>query len=252
MWTAVLVMALFVISSVILMAIEPWTRAATTSVSPFYDALNHLGVSGIATVFNWIVIIASLSSVDGGLYTASRMLFALGREGYFPESVARTNPTRRVPTPAILITSFCIFFGAVAAYENPTNAYVFVADLSTFGFLFAWLMIPLSQVLYRIQRGQAYVSSLKFKVPLYPLTPLLAIAAVLVALGGQFFNPGSNALGPFTIPGTGLTVVLGVIWTVIWAIYFVVVTPRFTHGEEWQKAQAEAEAADAIPAGDPA
>jgi L-asparagine transporter-like permease len=230
MWTAAIVMALFVISSLILMAIVPWTRASTTSISPFVDALNSLHVPLIATVFNWVVIIASLSSVDGGLYTASRMLFALGREGYFPEQFARTNPNRRVPTLAILITSLCIFFGAVIAYFNPTTAYVFAADLATFGFLTAWLMIPIAQMLYRVQRGKEYVDKLRWKVPLYPLTPLIAIGAVLIAFIGQFFNGSGNTVGPITIPGSGLTVVIGLVWTVIWAIYFLVVTPFFHHG----------------------
>ena len=63
---------------------------------------------GHRDIFNWVVIIASLSSVDGGLYTASRMLFALAREGYFPQRLARTQPRRKVPTLAILITSLCI------------------------------------------------------------------------------------------------------------------------------------------------
>lgn len=245
-WTAVLVAALFIISSLILIAIVPWTRAATTSISPFVDALNTLHVPVIATIFNWVVIIASLSSVDGGLYTASRMLFALSREGYFPERIARTHATRRVPTLAIIITSLCIFFGAVVAYFNPTTAYVFVADLATFGFLTAWLMIPIAQVLYRVQRGQEYVRNLKWKVPLYPLTPIIAIAAVLLAFIGQFFNGSGNSLGPITIPGSGLTVVIGLIWTVIWALYFLVFGQRYAHGKQRRETLAQA-AAETTP-----
>ena len=237
MWTAILVAALFIISSLILLAIIPWTRASTTSISPFVDALNSLNVPVIATIFNWVVIIASLSSVDGGLYTATRMFFALGREGYFPEQVARTHPTRRVPVLATIITSLCIFFGAVVAYIDPTNAYVFVASLATFGFLFAWLMIPIAQVLYRMQQGSQYVRNLRWKVPLYPLTPLIAIAAVLVAFIGQFFNGSGTSVGPLTIPGNGLVVVLGLVWTLVWAVYFLLIGRRFTHGEAWRAHQ---------------
>jgi L-asparagine transporter-like permease len=237
MWTAILVAALFIISSLILLAIVSWTRAATTSISPFVDALNTLHIPVIATIFNWVVIIASLSSVDGGLYTASRMFFALGREGYFPEQIARTHPTRRVPILATIITSICIFFGAVVAYFNPSTAYVFVADLATFGFLSAWLMIPIAQVLYRIQKGDTYVRNLRWKVPLYPLTPLIAIAAVLLAFIGQFFNGSGNSFGPFTIPGNGLTVVIGIIWTIVWGLYFLLIGRRFKHGEVWRAQQ---------------
>ena len=231
MWTAGLVAVLFIVGSLVLMAIVPWTRAATTSISPFVDALNTLHVPVIATIFNWVVIIASLSSVDGGLYTASRMFFALARDGYFPERLARTHARRRVPTLTILITALCIFIGAVLAFFNPGNAYVFVASLSSFGFLSAWLMIPIAQVLYRRQRGEGYVRALQWRVPLYPLTPIVAIIAVLVAFVGQFFFGSGTTIGPITIPGSGLTVVVGLIWTALWALYFIAIGRTFRHGD---------------------
>jgi Amino acid permease len=81
----------------------------------------------------------------GALYTASRMLFTQAREGNVPHRLARTNPRRKVPTAAIAITATCTFIGAVLAYFFPSSAYVFIASLSTFGFLFAWLMIAMSQ-----------------------------------------------------------------------------------------------------------
>ncbi len=230
MWTAALVAVLFIVGSLVLMAIVPWKHVANTSISPFVDALNGLHVSVIATIFNWVVILASLSSVDGGLYTASRMLFALAREGHFPEAVARTDPRRKVPTLSIAITSLCIFVGAVLAYFYPSSAYVFVASLSSFGFLFAWLMIPIAQMLMRLQRGELYVQTLKWRTPLYPLTPIVAIVAVSIALIGQFFVPGSNTFGPITIPGSGLTIVVGLIWTLIWAAYYLTLARGFRRG----------------------
>ena len=249
MWTAGLVCLLFIVGTLVLMAVIPWTRASTTSISPFVDALNALHVPLIATIFNWVVIIASLSSVDGGLYTASRMFFALAREGYFPEALARTNPTRRVPTLSIFITSLAIFVGAVIAYFYPTTAYVFVASLATFGFLYAWLMIPLAQVLYRVQRGSAYVQRLKWKVPFYPFTPLLAIAAVAVAFIGQFFVGSGQSLGPIPIPGSGLTVVVGLIWTAFWALYYLAIGRTFSHAKAWRAQQDGEAAAQANPVG---
>jgi len=240
MWTAGLVCLLFISGTLILIAIDPWKAVAGTSISPFVDALNKLHVPVIATALNWVVIIASLSSVDGGLYTASRMLFALAREGYFPENVAKTHPKRHVPTLAIFITSLSIFVGAVIAYFYPTTAYVFVASLATFGFLFAWLMIPLSQMLYRVQKGEEYVRNLKWKVPFYPITPLLAIGSVLVAFIGQFFVGSGQSLGPISIPGSGLTVVVGLIWTAFWALYFLAIGRRFPHA----RARRERDAAD--------
>jgi L-asparagine transporter-like permease len=234
-WTVIIVVALFVIGIFILLAISPWASASTSS-SPFVDAIKSLKIPVIASVLNWIVISASVSSVDGAVYTASRMLFTQAREGNFPRQLAQTNPRRKVPTAAIAITASCTFIGAVLAYFYPASAYVFIASLSTFGFLFAWLMIALAQPLYRLRKGAEWVRNLKWKTPWYPLTPIIAVVTVLGALIGQFFTGGSgNKIGPITIPGGGLAIVVGVIWTVVWSGYYWFYARRkFTHGDEWR------------------
>jgi L-asparagine transporter-like permease len=250
-WTVIIVVALFVIGIFILLAISPWASASTSS-SPFVDAIKSLKIPVIASVLNWIVISASVSSVDGALYTASRMLFTQAREGNFPRQLARTNPRRKVPTVAIAITASCTFIGAVLAYFYPASAYVFIASLSTFGFLFAWLMIAISQPLYRLKMGAEWVRNLKWKTPLYPLTPIVAIVTVLGALVGQFFTGGSgNKIGPVTIPGGGLAVVVGVIWTVAWSVYYLAYARRaFSHGAEWRSRE-DAVAAESVPQAQP-
>jgi amino acid transporter, AAT family len=237
---------LFVLGIFILMAISPWASASTSS-SPFVDAIKSLKIPVIASVFNWIIISASVSSVDGALYTASRMLFTQAREGNFPQQLARTNPRRKVPTAAIAITASCTFIGAVLAYFFPASAYVFIASLSTFGFLFAWLMIAMSQPLYRRKMGVEWVRNLKWKTPLYPWTPIIAVITVLGALIGQFFTGGSGTkVGPITIPGGGLAVVVGVIWTLVWSAYYLGYARRvFTHGAAW-RSQEDAVAGETV------
>ncbi|MGN6795300.1 MAG: amino acid permease [Streptosporangiaceae bacterium] len=247
-YTVGIVVALFVIGIFILMAILPWATAGTSS-SPFVDAIKSLNMPVVATIFNWIVISASVSSVDGALYTASRMLFAQAREGNFPKALAVTHPRRKVPILAIAVTASCMFVGALLAYFFPASAYVFVASLSAFGFLFAWLMIALAQPLYRRKMGQDWVRNLKWKTPFYPLTPIIAVVTVIGALVGQFFTGGSGTkIGPITIPGGGVSVVVGVIWTIIWSIYFLAYARRrFGHGDEW-RSQEDAVAAETTAA----
>lgn len=250
-WTVLIVVGLFVVGIFILMAISPWASASTSS-SPFVDAIKSLKIPVIAPVFNWIIISASVSSVDGALYTASRMLFTQAREGNFPQQLARTNPRRKVPTAAIAITASCTFIGAVLAYFFPGSAYVFIASLSTFGFLYAWLMIAMSQPLYRRKMGVEWVRNLKWKTPLYPWTPIIAVVTVLGALIGQFFTGGSGTkVGPITIPGGGLAVVVGVIWTLVWSAYYLGYARRvFTHGEAW-RSQEDAVAAETVAEAEP-
>jgi L-asparagine transporter-like permease len=235
MLTCGIVGIVFIAGILVLMAILPWKDLATTTNSPFVIALQSLHIKVIADIFVLVVIAASLSSVDGGLYTASRMMFALSREGYFPKRLSETHKNRKVPSLAILITSLCIFTGAVLAFFYPSSAYILVASLATFGWMFAWFMIPLSLVIYRRRGGKAYVDALPWKVAWYPVLPIVAMIAVLIALGGQFFFGSGTKIGPLTIPGSGAVVVYGVIWTLVWAIYFLIWGRHFTHGDEWRK-----------------
>src|SRR5258708_22363300 len=250
-WTVIIVVALFVIGIFILLAISPWASASTSS-SPFVDAIKSLKIPVIASVLNWIVISASVSSVDGALYTASRMLFTQAREGNFPRQLARTNPRRKVPTAAIAITASCTFIGAVLAYFYPASAYLFIASLSTFGFLFAWLMIAISQPLYRLKMGAEWVRNLKWKTPLYPLTPIIAIVTVLGALVGQFFTGGGGGKnGPVTMPRGGGAVLVGGGWSAPWSVYYLAYARRaFSHGAEWRSRE-DAVAAESVPQADP-
>lgn len=248
-WTVAIVVILFVLGIFVLLAISSWTSAGTSS-SPFVDAIKSLKIPVVASVFNWIVISASVSSVDGALYTASRMLFTQAREGNFPEQLARTNPRRKVPTAAIAITASCMFVGALLAYFFPASAYVFIASLATFGFLFAWLMIALSQPLYRLKMGAAWVRNLTWKTPLYPLTPIIAVITVVGALVGQFFTGGSGSkLGPVTIPGGGLAIVVGAIWTLLWSAYYLLYARRaFSHGARWRSQEDDVAGQTVTPA----
>ncbi len=234
---------IFLVGVLVLLAILPWDKAGTSS-SPFVDALNVLHLGTLATIINWIVIIASVSAVDGGLYTASRMLFGMSREGHFPAGLAKTHPTRRTPTLATVVTSGCAFIGALLAYFYPDSAYIFVASLASFGFLFAWLMISLSQPILRNRRGKSLTARLSWKTPLYPFTPIFAVTMVVVALVGQFFTGGSGtAFGPFRIPGGGIAVVVGLIWTAGWTAYYLLFARRYvTHGDEWRAQEAERDA----------
>lgn len=237
---------IFLVSGVALLVLLPWGKAGTSG-SPFVDALNGLGLGTLAEILGWIVIIASISSVDGGLYTASRMLYGMSREGHFPAALAKTHPTRRTPTLATIVTSACAFIGALLAYFFPDTAYIFVASLASFGFLFAWLMISLSQPILRHRRERSAAAPLSWQTPLYPLTPIFAAGMVLTALVGQFFTGGSGTkFGPFTIPGFGIAVVVGLIWTAVWTLYYLLFARRyFTHGAEWREQEAERDAQEA-------
>jgi GABA permease len=74
------VLLFYVLSVFLLVCIVPWTDVPPGE-SPFIGALDRIGIPGSADVMNAIIVTAVLSCLNSGLYTGSRMLFALARRG---------------------------------------------------------------------------------------------------------------------------------------------------------------------------
>lgn len=142
--------------------------------------MGPLGV-GIITIAG---IIASLSSVNTSTMAHSRVAYALARDGYFPKSFFTLHGRFSTPLMAILIGS--ILTAAVAS----TGIVSFVTYATDFGFIIGFILVNLS--LIRLRRDKPYLDR-PFKVPLYPLTPILGIATSVLLI--FFLDPGTLLIG---------------------------------------------------------
>ncbi len=221
--TAAGVMVLFIAAVLALATAIPWDKVGTSS-SPFYDALRAIHSPLLANLMVVAIIISSISALDSGLYASSRMLFALSREGYFPKSMSKTHPTRQVPIGALLVCGVCIFAGVLLDIATPSYAFIFLGSLATLGFMWAYVLIPVLQILYRRGLTKEQVATLRWKVPGYPVTPLVCVALVLVAIIAPIFQNNPGALG---INAGLLPVVAGAIWIAVWSLYYLVAGRRF-------------------------
>jgi len=228
--TAALVSVTFILAALALVLIVPWQKAGTLS-SPLVNVMDTLHHPALSVFMTIVVIAGSVSALDCGVYGASRMLFALAREGYFPKRVATIHATRKVPTLAILVSGALMFLGVLLDVLSPNYAYVFLGSLATLGFLWAWAIIPVSLILYRVKLGAERVAALPWRIPFYPVLPVACIVAVAVAIIGPIFQ---NTPGLFGINGGALPVVAGAIWMAVWALYYLAVGRNFKHGHEYR------------------
>lgn len=220
--TATGVMVLFVVSVLALASAIPWNRVGTSS-SPFYDALNSVHFTTLANLMVIAIILSSVSALDTGLYAASRMLFALSREGYFPKGMSKTHKTRKVPVVALMVCGACIYLGVLLDVVLPAYAFLFLGSLATLGFMWAYLLIPILQILSRRGLTREQVRELRWKVPGYPVTPIVCLVAVLVAIIAPIFQ---NQPGAFGINAGLLPVLGGVIWVAVWSAYYLLIGRR--------------------------
>ncbi len=222
MGTALLVTLIFVGCSIAMVSVVSWHTLGVSS-SPLVDAMTAIHQNVFATLLTIAIIIASITGIDAGIYTGSRMLFALSRDSYFPSGGARINAKRQVPTMALIITGLGLYVGVVADVLSPTLAYILLGSLGTLAFLWVWLMIPIMQIIYRLRMTKEEVRNMKWRLPLFPLIPILCIILILVAMIAPIFQ-STPGLGP--IDAGALPVVAGAGWILIWTAYYFLVGRR--------------------------
>ncbi|NMO00265.1 amino acid permease [Gordonia sp. TBRC 11910] len=156
-----------------------------------------VGSSWPATVLAIGAVISIFSVTLVTLYGQTRILFAMSRDGMIPKVFGQVNARTFTPVRNTLIVSAVV---AVLAGVIPIN---FLAEMTSIGTLAAFLVVSIGLIILRrrepdLERG--------FKVPLYPLTPILSIAGCIWII---------SQLRPVTI-------VVFVVWSAVFlAFYFL-------------------------------
>jgi len=114
------------------------------------------------------MIIGSVAAVNSVVFSASRVSFAMGRDGNLPSIFGRLHPTRHTPVTAILISGMIIIFMAVTFDIRKVAA---VADVMV---LLLFVLVNLSMMTLRKRRPDAKRS---FISPLFPWIPLAGVGS---------------------------------------------------------------------------
>ena len=128
------------------------------------------GSSWPATVLAAGAVISIFSVTLIVIYGQTRILFAMARDGMIPELFHKVNPRTHTPVPNTIIVAVLI---ALLAGLIPIN---FLAEMTSIGTLVAFLVVSIGVMVLRrthpeLPRG--------FKVPGYPVTPILSIAGCI-------------------------------------------------------------------------
>ncbi len=176
------------ISIFIMVGMVPWTMAGVTE-SPFVKAFSLIGIPLAASIMNFVVLTAALSSTNTDIYLTSRMLFSLSRGQLAPKFFGRLSRFH-VPFTALLISGVGIAFSiALDYFLGSTSAYLDIFGIAVFGGIFAWIMILVSHVSFRMKYKKG---NLAVKYPIKGSIYLSGTGAVLLGaiLISTLFTPG--------------------------------------------------------------
>ena len=155
------------------------------SISPFTLVFDRFGFAFAASFINAIILTAVLSAGNSGLYSSTRMLYALAKEGQAPQIFAKLNK-RGVPVPALILTTAIGLFAFLTSFIGEGTAYTWIVNISGLCGFIAWVGIAISHYRFRrafIAQGRD-LKELPYKAWLFPFGPILAlIMTVLVTLG---------------------------------------------------------------------
>lgn len=128
---------------------------------------------GVVLAAGAVVSIFSVTLVT--MYGQTRILFAMSRDGMIPSLFSRVDP--RTLTPVRGTVAVALFVGALAGFV-PLD---FLIDLTSMGTLVAFTVVSIGVMVLRrtqpdLPRG--------FRVPGYPVVPLLSVAFCLYLIAG--------------------------------------------------------------------
>ncbi|MDR6124707.1 AAT family amino acid transporter [Bacillus sp. SLBN-46] len=184
--------ALFVI-----MSIYPWEEIGTKG-SPFVLTFEKIGIPGAAGIINFVVLTAALSSCNSGIFSTARMLFNLAEHGEAPKNFGKVTKNG-VPGMAVIASAGALLIGVVLNYIVPAKVFTWVTSIATFGAIWTWAVILLSQIRYRKTLKPSEIKTLKYKVPFFPYTSYIALAFLAFVIGLMVYNPDTRialVIGP--------------------------------------------------------
>jgi GABA permease len=178
------VLVFYVLAVAIVVAILPWNDAQLGN-SPFIAALDEIGIPGAADIMNAIVVTAVLSCLNSGIYTGSRMLFALARRGDAPQGLLDVT-ARGVPVKAILLTVSIGFLSVILAAIWPDSVFLWLVNSSGAVALFCYVLIACAELRMRRRLEREEPDRLTLRMWAFPWLTYLSIAAmvaVILAMG---------------------------------------------------------------------
>ncbi len=210
-----LTMVLSVVSVTLLYAV---IMLISTGVIPFDDLggslvpvsdvaeITMFGATGVAAV-TVAAAIAAISSSNSSVLAASRVIFAMGRDGLMSNRLNVTHSRFNTPHRAIMTTGAVTGLLVLAGLQVQ-QIVALLAQVASFSFLVTYGLVHVAVVVFRRADPEEYDPDFEMPGLLYPAVPVLGVAMAAVVISQMEFA--------VILVGTGI-VLLGVVWYGIYA-----------------------------------
>jgi len=200
--SVVAVTLLYVVIMLVSTGVVPYQQLGGSFV-PVSDvaAITMGGAVGVAAV-TVAAAVAAVSSSNSSILAASRVIYAMGRDGLMSDRLNVTHDRFATPHRAIIATGGVTGL-LVLAGLRVAEIVALLAQVASFSFLVTYALVHVALVVFRRVEPEPYDPAFEMPGVLYPAVPVLGIVMAGVVI--------SQMQPAVIVVGTGV-VALGAVW----------------------------------------
>ncbi|MCF3938842.1 amino acid permease [Gordonia tangerina] len=195
----VVVTGIYLLTAVASIGAQAWTDFDPDDSASLSVLANSVtGSTWVGTIIAAGAVISIFSVTLVVIYGQTRILFAMGRDGLLPSAFAKVSSTTMVPVNNTVVV--CAVIAVLGGFVPIDKLW----DLVSVGTLAAFIVVSIGVIILRRTMPDL---PRPFRVPGYPVTPVLSVAACVWILSG---------LAPVTFAFFGAWVAAALLFYALW------------------------------------
>jgi lysine-specific permease len=183
---------------------------SNVELSPYTLVFKEYLTYHAATFINLIILIAVLSAGNASMYSATRILWYLGKTNQAPKVFQNVN-RYGVPMLALICTAFIGSLVFLSSYIGGNGVlFSYLVQISSLSGFIAWFGIAYSHFEFRRKYLPAHggLSSLTYKAKFYPIAQIVSMIFLVLIVAAQFITLDSEQRTFFQVLAVYSSVIL--------------------------------------------
>jgi basic amino acid/polyamine antiporter, APA family len=175
------VIAIYLLANIGYLAMFPVHEIEASKLVAADAAARVMGAGGVAFVAI-TVMLSTFGTLNGSILTSPRIFYAMADDGLFFKEFRAVHKRFETPYLAILLTAALgVVFVMLRTFEQLADTFVTA--------IIPFYALGVASI-YVLRKKTDYAPP--FRVPLYPLTPILFVLAIIYLLVNQLLDPGAR------------------------------------------------------------
>lgn len=165
----------------------------SVTTSPYTIIFAKFAGVHAADAMNFVILVALVSAANASMYSASRILWFMGKDGLTPSIFKKANK-HGVPIPALLLTALVGSFVFISSFVGNGAFFGYIVQISSLCGFIAWFGIALSHYQFRRKFLPAIGGTkiLKYHAKFYPYAQIISMIVIVFIIVAQFVTMGEH------------------------------------------------------------